>query len=202
MPKPGELNNHRWDDAKSRKARSFICGHCGDRVSSEKGYPLLNRANNHDDFTSGVFICPGCQHATYVTPVSQEQYPGVPFGRDVTHVPAELQMLYNEARRCTSASCLTAAVLACRKMLMNIAVSEGAKPGLAFLEYVDFLAKKGFVPPNGRHWVDHIRKKGNEANHEIAPMSQDDARELITFVEMLLRFIYEFPQMVPKANAA
>jgi hypothetical protein len=85
---------------------------------------------------------------------------------------------------------------------MNIAVGEGAKEGQNFLQYVDYLATKGFVPPNGRHWVDHIRKKGNEANHEIALMKQQDAQELITFVEMLLRFIYEFPNIVPKPAPA
>lgn len=51
---------------------------------------------------------------------------------------------------------------------MNIAVSQGADEGLRFVEYVEYLANSGFVPPNGRGWVDHIRKKGNEATHEIA----------------------------------
>jgi len=32
-----------------------------------------------------------------------------------------LNSLYEEARRCTSQNCFTAAVLLCRKMLMNIA---------------------------------------------------------------------------------
>ena len=82
-------------------------------------------------------------------------------------------------------------------MLMNIAVEQGAAEGLKFIEYVSFLSDKGFVPPNGKHWVDHIRKKGNEATHEIAIMVEQDAKELVTFVEMLLRFIYEFPNMVP-----
>lgn len=81
---------------------------------------------------------------------------------------------------------------------MNIAVQEEAKEGLKFIEYVNHLSDKGYVPPNGKHWVDHIRKKGNEATHEIALMNQEDARDLLGFVEMLLRFIYEFPQMVPQ----
>ena len=42
-----------------------------------------------------------------------------------------------------------------------------------------------------------IVKKGNEATHEIAVMGEQDAKELISFIEMLLRFIYEFPSMVP-----
>jgi hypothetical protein len=80
---------------------------------------------------------------------------------------------------------------------MNIAVSQGAKEGESFLAYVEYLAKAGYVPPNGRGWVDHIRSKGNEANHEIKLMTKADAEELIAFSEMLLKFIFEFPNKVP-----
>ena len=79
---------------------------------------------------------------------------------------------------------------------MNIAVEQSAPSGHPFVEYVEFLAANGYVPPNGKLWVDHIRKKGNEATHEIALMNENDARELLIFVEMLLRFVYEFPKMV------
>lgn len=80
---------------------------------------------------------------------------------------------------------------------MNLAASQGAKEGKSFVDYIDFLAEKGYVPPNGRGWVDHIRTKGNAANHEIALMSQSDAEDLITFTEMLLKFVFEFPKRVP-----
>jgi len=80
---------------------------------------------------------------------------------------------------------------------MHIAVEQKAEPGKSFLYYVEFLADNGYVPPNGKGWVDHIRKKGNEANHEIILMTNVDAQELISFSEMLLKFIYEFPASVP-----
>jgi len=82
-------------------------------------------------------------------------------------------------------------------MVMHIAVEKSAKVGLSFFDYVNFISDEGYVPPNGKHWVDHIRKKGNEANHEIVLMNATDARELLTFIEMLLRFVYEFPNMIP-----
>ncbi len=85
---------------------------------------------------------------------------------------------------------------------MNIAVNLKAAPGLTFIEYVEYLAQKGYVPPNGQAWVDHIRKKGNEATHEIALMGSDDAKDLISFVEMLLKFIYEFPNKIPPSPKA
>ncbi len=46
-------------------------------------------------------------------------------------------------------------------------------------------------------WVDHIRERGNEANHEITIMSADDAQSLIQFTEMLLKLVFEFPKKMP-----
>jgi len=80
---------------------------------------------------------------------------------------------------------------------MNIAVTQGAEEGKSFFHYVEYLANNGFVPPNGKGWVDHIRKRGNEATHEIEIMSKEISEELISFIEMLLKFIYEFPAKVP-----
>lgn len=128
--------------------------------------------------------------------------PGVVPGNEVSHLPPKLDQLYREARNCCGVSAFTASVLASRKMLMNISVEQGAQEGKSFIDYVNYLAASGFIPPHGRGWVDHIRKKGNEATHEIALMSQADAEELIAFTEMLLKFIYEFPARVPGSGGA
>jgi hypothetical protein len=67
----------------------------------------------------------------------------------------------------------------------------------SFMSYVEYLANNGYVPPNGKGRVDHIRKKGNEATHEILVMTESDAKDWIGFSDMLLKFIYEFPSRVP-----
>lgn len=87
---------------------------------------------------------------------------------------------------------------------MNIAVSQGATAGQTFAAYVDYLANNNYIPPNGRNWVDYIRQRGNEATHEIPQMTNDDAAKLITFIEMLLKFIYEFQHYVnpPQTTAS
>lgn len=123
--------------------------------------------------------------------------PGVAPGSEVNNLPQEISALYREARNCVSVGAATASVLACRKLLMNIAVQKGAEEGKPFIFYVEHLSSKGFVPPDGKGWVDHIRQKGNEATHEIKLMSTTDANELISFAEMLLKFIYEFPARIP-----
>jgi hypothetical protein len=42
-------------------------------------------------------------------------------------------------------------------------------------------------------WIDKIRQRSNEANHEIVVMSQKDASNILGFTEMLLKIIYEYP---------
>ena len=40
------------------------------------------------------------------------------------------------------------------------------------------------------------RKLGNEATHRIELKNADEARLIITFIEMLLKFIYEMPRLL------
>jgi hypothetical protein len=149
----------------------------------------------------GIYICPNCNRPTFLDE-GGKQFPGVPFGEPVQHVPANVEALYEEARVCTSAGAYTAAVLALRKLLMNIAVSKAAPANQSYAEYVTYLETKGYVPPDGREWVDEIRKLGNEANHEIRLMSKPEAEELIGFAELLLKFVYEFPKRASKAASS
>jgi hypothetical protein len=87
----------------------------------------------------------------------------------------------------------TAAVMCCRKLLMNVAVAEGADEGKRFAEYVDYLADEGYLGAKAKVWVDRIRDKGNDANHEITLMGREDAEQLIQFSEMMLKTMYEYP---------
>lgn len=178
-----------WVGTQNTDAKSYQCGFCRNSVASNLGW------YGHSALYQRIYICPLCNQPTYF--YEKEQLPGVAFGSEVTHLPDDVSDLYNEARNCIANSHYTASVLICRKLLMNIAVSQGAKTGESFQKYVDYLADKGYIPPNGKAWVDHIRTKGNEANHEIVLMSLIDAQELVVFAEMLLKFIFEFPNRVP-----
>ena len=113
-------------------------------------------------------------------------------------VPKNVNDLYEEARRCAgAASAPTAAVLLCRKILMHIAVEKGAKAGDTFISYIDHLQAKGYIPPDGREWVDYIRRRSNDANHDVIEFTPEDAAALIELTQMLLRIICEFPRRVP-----
>ncbi len=181
----------RWHQIQTIAPSQFTCGHCGNMVGSNHGWHTAE----HPPSTLAVYVCPVCSKPNVF--IVGNQYPGVAPGNDVANVPKDVGQLYAEARAAAAANAHTAAVLACRKLLMNIAVSQGAAAGLSFVAYIEHLATAGYIPPNGRVWVDHIRKKGNEATHEIQLMSKSDANELIAFSEMLLKFVFEFPARVP-----
>lgn len=196
-----------WQNAIDLQAKEYVCGYCGKHVGPNKGTFSQDPGR---PVQSQIYFCSFCGQPTYFD-YDGKQFPGVKFGNVVQHLPKGLEQLYDEhrtsvapirsgrwrARGAMSSQAYTPAVLACRKILMNVAVGLGAKTGESFVTYVQFLADSGYIPPNGKHWVDHIRTKSNEANHEITLMSKDEAEKLITFVEMMLKFIYELPNVVP-----
>ena len=133
--------------------------------------------------------------------MNKEQYPGVAFGNKVDGIDDKtVENLYEEARDCASVNAFTATAMACRKILMNIAVAKGAKENLKFVQYVQFLADNNFVPPDGKNWIEHIKDRGNDANHKIEIVSKEDAEELLYFTEMLLTFIYAVPARFKKTQ--
>ena len=171
--------------------RGYVCGYCERQVGPDNGF-FTNNSSRHF-----IYICSFCGKPTYFDDYDDKQYPGAAYGDKVEHLPHEIDALYEEARQSVSVAAYTSAVLTCRKLLMHIAVSKGAEEGRNFVYYVEYLSNKGYVPPDGKGWVDHIREKGNEANHEIRIMSSDDAQSLIEFTEMLLKLVFEFPKRIP-----
>lgn len=187
---------------------NWTCGFCGIAVAGNLGYYKGQMAPNglgqqinpqQIVLTSGlprIVICPHCERPTFFEGASQ--VPGVAFGAEVAHLPPDVSSLYKEARNCMAVSAFTASVLATRKLLMNVAVSVGAGKNESFQSYVKYLAENGYVPPNSKSWVDHIRQKANEATHEIPAIIETDAKDLLTFMEMILKLVFEFPNRVPK----
>jgi hypothetical protein len=181
------LFNLQWHGTASLDSKGYVCGYCGERVASSTGY--------FDTSLRGtILICPHCTGPTIFMDTQEKRViPGSLYGDTVEHVPESVSGLYDEARRALSVDAFTSSVLASRKLLMNVAVEHGAGEGKSFADYIDYLGNAGYVPPNGKVWLDRIRQTGNEATHEIAPKTREDAEQLIAFTGMLLKFIYEFP---------
>jgi hypothetical protein len=109
------LQNARWQQAGNLAPNRFICGFCSTTVSSSSGWFAVIGNNQ---VIGNLYVCPECQGPNFR--YGDLQFPTAAFGKPVAHVPNELNALYEEARSCTSGNSFTAAVLICRKMLMNI----------------------------------------------------------------------------------
>lgn len=188
-------DEYKWQSVTNIPSRKYVCGHCGSPLASDIGYVAAPATGRQLAY---MYICHFCTRPTLF---EHDGYkvPDAPFGRPIEGIDdASVRDLYEEARKSTGVGAHTGTVLCCRKLLMHIAVAKGAEKNRSFQQYVDFLAEKNFVPPDAKPWVDHIRDRGNEANHEITIMKREDAEELLSFVEMLLRVIFEFPATVRK----
>ncbi|WP_299162835.1 DUF4145 domain-containing protein [uncultured Tenacibaculum sp.] len=193
-----------WKEAYNVPSKEYKCGFCEREIASELGFTAIgtvsaNKHGRHESYEGikgSIYICYNCKNPTYFDE-DNEQYPDTSFGNLIKHIKEkQVEDLYQEARRCMSSHSYTSTVMCCRKLLMNISVSEGAKEGLNFVDYVNYLKDKNYIPPNGLKWVDEIRKHGNTANHKIVLKTKGEAFKILLFTEMLLKFIYELPNMI------
>ena len=180
-----------WQNVQNHSGVRYQCGYCDTDTTPSKGWDSEN-VSGHIGY---VLVCTSCNKPSFIETQGgkvKETTPSAKLGKTIAGLPDDVESLYDEARQCTSIGAYTSAVLTCRKLLMHVAVEKGASKGKKFIEYVDYLSANNYIPPNGKDWVDHIRSKSNEANHEIVIMDRETADDLISFAEMLLRLVYEF----------
>lgn len=194
------MTRYVWHNPADLPSRAYKCGYCNRPLASAKGWYAQIEGSSSAP-RAFVYICHHCTSPTFIDHLGQ-QWPGVVFGNSVSDIPDKSVLeIYEEARRATGAGANTAAVLCCRKLLMHIAVAKGATAGQTFAAYVDWLLANHYISPEAKDWVDHIRTKGNEANHEIVIMPAADAEDLLAFCEMLLKTIFEFPAVLQRKQA-
>jgi hypothetical protein len=182
-----------WGNVGKVPQAEWTCGYCSRFVASDQGWQLSPVSGGY----MHIRVCSNCGAPTFFLTNDTDYAPAPLPGHAVDNVPSDLAILFQEARASAGAGAPTAAVMTCRKILMHIAVQEGAKENLSFKAYVNFLAENHYTPPKSDKWVDYIRDLGNDANHEIKVMTAQDARIVIKFVQMLLEFLYEAQGMVP-----
>ncbi|MBN2910759.1 hypothetical protein JQC72_14760 [Polycladomyces sp. WAk] len=132
--------NGDWS-AKTLHGAQFVCGYCGSVTASNQGFFNQIKNYHHTKYKHFIYICSFCNLPTffeYFGTDCQKQTPAPMIGRTVKHLPKDVEKVYNEARDCTSVGAYTAAVMLCRKLLMHIAVEQGAEEGKSFKHYVDF----------------------------------------------------------------
>jgi hypothetical protein len=90
-----------------------------------------------------------CGRPTYFER-STQVHPKPRYGNPVEGITEkDVQQLFSEAPYCTSYGVFATAAMLCRKILMHVAVSLGARPDQTFKDYVGFLDREGYTAPKG-----------------------------------------------------
>lgn len=187
-----------WIGAQPISKVAYRCAYCMNDVAPAFGYA----ARTYSGVCAYAAICHFCGHITYVKGFGafQKTFPSPLQGEnlDGLKAPETVVTCYSEARASISAGAHTGCIMLCRKILMNMAVELGADTGLSFKRYVDYLVEEGHITKRGKDTAHWIRDQGNDANHEIEIRREDDARRVLQFTALLLRSIYETPDIAPR----
>ena len=158
-----------WKDTQSLISKSFICWNCNNQVASFIGYRDLA------DSTKKIYICHHCQGPNAFDNNGKSILSPLP-GKEINKLPQNINNVYEEVRKCMQSNSFTGAVMLMRKIIMNIAVHEGAENNLTFYQYVDYLCENGIVPKKSKSKAVSVKDLGNSANHEIENRTQEEAK--------------------------
>ena len=80
---------------------------------------------------------------------------------------------------------------------LQIALRDNGASGATLKKEIADLAAQGVLPPLMREWSDEVRELGNESAHPEPSQpatAQEDAKDIVEFLEYLLRYLYTLPQ--------
>lgn len=181
--------NGNWKGLEALRTLRFTCGHCGNRVSSDRGYFATPPGSSTQ--IARAYLCHDCKRLTLFDEGIQ-QVPASMLGRAIKKLPEDIESLYTEMRKASANGAYSLVVMGGRKLLMHIAVSLDAEEGKKFVQYVKYLEDNHYTPPKSKSWVQEIRDMGNESNHELIISSKEEADKIIKFLDLLMTFNYEF----------
>jgi len=188
-------NIQSWENTTTKEpGKDFKCGYCGKEVTGSKAYNA-NIITTSGTGSSGyfIYICPRCIKPTFFDE-NDKQHPGIQHGSSVDGVPPVIAEIYEESRRAFSVNSYTLCVMGCRKVVMNLAIDKDAETNKTFAFYIDWLEDNNYINPTIKPWVEKIKDAGNDANHEQESTSVNEAEQILDFVEMLLKLVYEYPK--------
>jgi hypothetical protein len=109
-------------------------------------------------------------------------------------VPPDIAGVFEEAVRALHAECPRASAVMARRTLEAITVKKGETSGV-LADRLKNLATRGVLQPTLFDWAKEVRLVGNAGAHfdPINNVSKEDAKELVSFVRELLRYLYELP---------
>jgi hypothetical protein len=185
-----KFNSQIWQGISNVRPASFTCWNCGNKVSSEKAYQSYD-TYNPTHVGSTIYICPHCKAPVVLDDEKKQIVLPLP-GKEISKLPENILVVHSEIRKCMQSGCFNGAIMLMRKLIMHIAVEEGAEEGKSFVEYIDYLYNNGNIPKKSKNKSDSVRTLGNNTNHKIENRTQEEAQNCFELVELLLKVNYEF----------
>jgi hypothetical protein len=120
-------------------------------------------------------------------------------------VPAPIAADWFEAHLCLTIGAFRGAAAMARRAVQGVAVEQGAKDGKLYSQLKE-LETRATLHPTMVEWAEHIRLLGNVAAHPgtdgLDTVSEEEARDVVRFLDELLRWLYELPAETAAARAA
>lgn len=184
----------------SKRMLAVASGNCPEKFEGQAGY------NPH----AGWLMCVACGMGAFAvgsTNRAHHVFPKPePFGTP-DNLSEEVAHTWDEALKSFTASAFTGCALMCRKIIFHMAVEAGLPEkndndrAPNFDKCVKHLVDSGHITQRQKdQWVDSIRKWGNTATHDLAPVDEDTAFSALQFTFQLLQMVYAFPNAAPGAG--
>lgn len=85
----------------------------------------------------------------------------------------------------------------CRKALdVGTQVMDPALKPLTLYKRIENLHETGRITADLKEWAHHIRVNGNDAAHDEDEFTEDEAKDLMNFTDMLLQYLFTMPGML------
>lgn len=191
-----EIKEWSWINLKKKdiSTKTITCPYCNVRVQAESNTRIIDAETGAIKYH--IHKCSECFMPVIIgldgKIIPQSQI--LPFD-DVRYLPASIDRLYVECRKCFLNECYHSVIMVARTLLMYVAVDKGDSAGKSFAQYIDYFESNGFIGSQNKEWVDKIRTIGNKYVHQLDEATKEDAQKVILFIKQLLGNLYEMPQL-------
>ena len=109
-------------------------------------------------------------------------------------IPQDVSNIFDEAVTTYYANAPRATAVMLRRTVESIAVHFGETEGV-LANRLKSMAEKNILQPSLADWAKEVRLIGNQGAHfdPANDVSMEDAKQLLTFVQELLRYLFELP---------
>jgi Domain of unknown function (DUF4145) len=182
------------------------CPHC-----LHKAHFNVVAQQTYADELHQIQLCQACERLVFRllgngpgTPV-RAQWPLEGIRSPHSAVPAPIGADWYEAHLCQSIRAFRAAAAMARRAVQGVTIEQGAKGSTLNAQLKD-LEAKATLHPTLIEWADHIRLLGNSGAHPgadgLETVTEEEAAEVVRFLDELLRWLYELPAETAAARAA